>query len=69
MGELVASRAFAGIGGGGMTTVVSIIISDLVPLRSRGTWQGILNIIFSSGAAAGAPLGIKNLSAHKYLNE
>ncbi|KAI5821460.1 major facilitator superfamily domain-containing protein [Pyronema omphalodes] len=57
MGELVASRAFAGIGGGGMTTVVSIIISDLVPLRSRGTWQGVLNIIFSSGAAAGAPLG------------
>jgi MFS family permease len=59
MGQLIAARAFAGIGGGGMTTVVSILVSDLVPLRSRGTWQGLLNIVFASGAAAGAPLGIK----------
>lgn len=55
--QLVAARAFAGIGGGGMTTVVSILISDLVPLRSRGTWQGVLNIVFATGSAAGAPLG------------
>lgn len=38
--ELVASRAFAGIGGGGMTTVVSILLSDAIPLKDRGTWQG-----------------------------
>ncbi|KIY48446.1 MFS general substrate transporter, partial [Fistulina hepatica ATCC 64428] len=55
--ELVASRALAGAGGGGMTTIVSIIVSDLVPLRSRGTWQGMLNIIYATGAATGAPLG------------
>ncbi|KAI5858775.1 major facilitator superfamily domain-containing protein [Tricharina praecox] len=55
--QLVAARAFAGIGGGGMTTVVSILVSDIVGLRSRGTWQGVLNIVFASGAAAGAPLG------------
>ncbi|KAF4581723.1 hypothetical protein EYR40_002739 [Pleurotus pulmonarius] len=57
MNELIAARAFAGIGGGGMTTVVSIIMSDIVPLRSRGTWQGVLNIVFATGSAAGAPLG------------
>lgn len=57
MNELIFSRAFAGIGGGGMTTIVSIIVSDVVPVRSRGTWQGILNIIFSLGSATGAPLG------------
>jgi MFS family permease len=72
LGELVVARAFqgewpvmgcedgadeAGIGGGGMTTVVSILLSDIVPLRERGTWQGYLNIIFATGAAAGAPLG------------
>ncbi|MCJ1288863.1 hypothetical protein MMC34_000394 [Xylographa carneopallida] len=45
MNELIAARAFAGIGGGGMTTVVSIMMSDIVPLRERGTWQGIINII------------------------
>ncbi|KIJ23971.1 hypothetical protein M422DRAFT_62375 [Sphaerobolus stellatus SS14] len=57
MEELIAARIFAGIGGGGMTTVVSILVSDIVPLRQRGTWQGILNIVFSVGSASGAPLG------------
>jgi len=40
-----------------MTTVVSILVSDIVTLRSRGTWQGVLNIVFAGGLAAGAPLG------------
>ncbi|KAF9473933.1 member of the major facilitator superfamily, partial [Pholiota conissans] len=57
MTELVASRAFAGIGGGGMQTLVSIIMSDVVPLRQRGTWQGVLNIIFATGNSVGASLG------------
>lgn len=57
MNELIAARAFAGIGGGGMTTVVSIIMSDIVPLRERGTWQGIINIIYALGAGCGAPFG------------
>lgn len=50
-------QVFQGIGGGGMTTVVSILMSDIVPLRDRGIWQGIINIIYSTGAGAGAPLG------------
>ncbi|KAK7034593.1 hypothetical protein VNI00_012224 [Paramarasmius palmivorus] len=37
--------------------VVSIIMSDIVPLRSRGTWQGIINIVFATGSSVGAPLG------------
>ncbi|KAJ7029714.1 member of the major facilitator superfamily [Mycena alexandri] len=55
--QLIFARGIAGIGGGGMSTVVSIIMSDIVPLRSRGTWQGIINIVYASGSAAGAPLG------------
>ncbi|KAJ7084610.1 member of the major facilitator superfamily [Mycena belliarum] len=55
--QLILARGLAGIGGGGMSTVVSIIMSDVVPLRSRGTWQGILNIIYAAGSATGAPLG------------
>jgi len=57
MNDLIAARAFAGIGGGGMTTVASILMSDIVPIRKRGTWQGILNIIFGLGSAVGGPLG------------
>ena len=41
-----------------MTTVVSILMSDIVTLRERGVWQGIINIIYASGAGIGAPLGI-----------
>ncbi|KAF8891479.1 member of the major facilitator superfamily [Gymnopilus junonius] len=52
MTELVIGRVIAGIGGGGMQTVVSIIMSDVVPLRSRGTWQGVLNIVYASGNSA-----------------
>ncbi|KAK6333129.1 hypothetical protein TWF718_010952 [Orbilia javanica] len=57
MEELILARAFAGIGGGGMTTLVSIVVSDIVPLHQRGTWQGVLNVIYATGASAGAPLG------------
>ncbi|KAJ5634325.1 hypothetical protein N7528_002167 [Penicillium herquei] len=55
--ELIAARVFQGIGGGGMTTVVSILMSDIVPLRDRGLWQGIINIIWATGSGMGAPLG------------
>ncbi|KAJ5671507.1 hypothetical protein N7507_000634 [Penicillium longicatenatum] len=55
--ELIAARVFQGIGGGGMTTVVSILMSDLVPLRDRGLWQGIINLVYATGSTAGAPLG------------
>ncbi|KAF2032176.1 MFS general substrate transporter [Setomelanomma holmii] len=57
MGELIAARAFAGIGGGGMTVCVSVLLSDVVSLRERGQWQGYINIIYAAGAATGAPLG------------
>ncbi|KUI62644.1 Vacuolar membrane amino acid uptake transporter fnx2 [Cytospora mali] len=55
--HLVVSRAVAGIGGGGMNAVVSILLTDIVPLRERGVWQGYMNIIFGMGTATGAPLG------------
>ncbi len=35
----------------------TIILSDIVPLRERGTWQAVINLIFATGASAGAPLG------------
>jgi len=40
-----------------MQTIVSIVMSDLIPLRSRGTWQGIVNLVWAAGMATGAPLG------------
>ena len=55
--ELIAARAIAGLGGAGMNTITSILMSDVVTLRERGKWQGYLNIIYAFGAGAGAPIG------------
>ncbi|KAF4427339.1 multidrug resistance [Fusarium acutatum] len=57
MAQLCAARAVAGIGGGGMNSVVAILLSDLVPLKDRGVWQGKISILFFAGTATGAPLG------------
>ena len=40
-----------------MSTVVNILMSDIIPLRDRGLWQGIINIIWATGSGMGAPLG------------
>lgn len=36
---------------------MSIIVSDVIPLRARGTWQGVLNVIWAFGNAFGASAG------------
>lgn len=50
-----------------MTTVVSILMSDVVPLRERGVWQGVINIIYASGAGCGAPLGMIDVYAASFI--
>ncbi|OTB18035.1 hypothetical protein K445DRAFT_73822 [Daldinia sp. EC12] len=55
--ELCVARAVAGIGGGGMNAVVTILVTDLVSLRDRGLFQGYINIVYTSGMASGAPIG------------
>ncbi|KAJ8103079.1 major facilitator superfamily domain-containing protein [Lipomyces tetrasporus] len=54
---LVFARVVAGIGGGGLTALSTITLSDLVPLRRRGVLQGFGNIMFGSGAALGGIFG------------
>ncbi|KAI9282199.1 major facilitator superfamily domain-containing protein [Sporodiniella umbellata] len=55
--ELVVARAIAGIGGGGINCMTTVVGADLVPLRERGKIQGYGNIAFSVGSVVGAPLG------------
>ena len=57
IGQLIGARLLQGVGGGGMSTVVSILLSDIVPLKERGLWQGLINIVWAAGSATGAPVG------------
>ncbi|KIK08399.1 hypothetical protein K443DRAFT_1497 [Laccaria amethystina LaAM-08-1] len=57
MNALIAARAIAGMGGGGVMTVASITVTDLIPLKQRGLYQGMANILYGLGAGLGGPLG------------
>jgi MFS family permease len=57
MEALIAARAVAGMGGGGIMTVSSVALTDLIPLKQRGLYQGVANIMFGLGSGIGGPLG------------
>ncbi|KAK9241882.1 major facilitator superfamily domain-containing protein [Lipomyces tetrasporus] len=54
---LVFARVVAGCGGGGLTSLTSITLSDIVPLRQRGLLQGLGNVLYGCGAAFGGVVG------------
>lgn len=55
--SLVVARLVAGLGGGGINTLTTVIISDLVSLRDRGKYQGYGNMAYGLGSLMGGPLG------------
>lgn len=42
--------------------VVTVLVSDFISLRERGTYQGYLNLIGAVGSTSGGPIGL--LMAH-----
>ncbi|KAL5341220.1 efflux pump antibiotic resistance protein [Aspergillus crustosus] len=54
---VVAGRVVSGIGGGGMGSLVSIIVTDLVPSREVGVWRSYVAIIATAGRGLGGPIG------------
>ncbi|GAA5891699.1 hypothetical protein JCM6882_006171 [Rhodosporidiobolus microsporus] len=57
MVTLLVGRLIAGMGGGGLMAVSSIVASDLVPLKQRALFQGLANLFFGAGSGLGGPLG------------
>lgn len=45
---LCVCRGVQGIGGGGILQLTQIIISDIVPLATRGKWSGLLGSVWGS---------------------
>ncbi|RDH27402.1 major facilitator superfamily domain-containing protein [Aspergillus welwitschiae] len=55
--QLIIFRAFTGMGGGGITSIAQMIVSDVVPLRERGKYQGILGAVIAIANGIGPVIG------------
>lgn len=53
---LVLGRFITGIGGGGLSSLITIVMSDLVSLRDRGLYNGYIGIFLDLGAISGGVL-------------
>ncbi|KAJ3378210.1 hypothetical protein HDU84_007832 [Entophlyctis sp. JEL0112] len=57
MEVLIVGRAVAGVGGGGIFSLVLIILSDIVSLEDRGRFQGPIGAVFGLSAVIAPLLG------------
>lgn len=57
MGQLIATRALQGLGGGGIMVLVMAVIADLIPPRERGRYAGLFGAVFGVASVVGPLLG------------
>lgn len=56
-GVLLVGRSLQGIGGGSLIALTEIVVTDLVPLRLRGQWFGIISAMWALGSVTGPVIG------------
>lgn len=57
MNWLIAARTVQGAGGGGILSITSIIVSDLVPLRERALYNALIGFTWGIAGAIGPLVG------------
>jgi EmrB/QacA subfamily drug resistance transporter len=57
MTELIVFRGIQGVGAGGLMTMAFTIISDVVPPRERGRYQGVFGAVFGLASVVGPLAG------------
>jgi EmrB/QacA subfamily drug resistance transporter len=57
VGMLIAGRTVQGLGGGGLMMLLEIIVCDLLPLRERAQYLGVILSVASLGVAVGPTIG------------
>ncbi|GKT50530.1 efflux pump fus6 [Colletotrichum spaethianum] len=56
-GLIIAGRTIQGVGGGGINTLVDIVICDMVALRQRGKYVALMAAVWAVGTVVGPVLG------------
>lgn len=54
---LIIARVVQGIGGGGLMILAQAIIADIVPVRDRGKYMGVMGAVFGLSSVVGPLLG------------
>ncbi|MFB7888135.1 MDR family MFS transporter [Cellulosimicrobium cellulans] len=54
---LIVGRAIQGLGGGGLMILSQAIIADVVPVRERSKYMGVMGAVFGISSVAGPLLG------------
>jgi len=54
---LLGSRVLQGLGGGGLTALVQIVMAAIIPPRELGRYSGIFGAVFASATVGGPLLG------------
>lgn len=54
---LITFRVFQGLGAGGLTALVQVVMSDIISPRERGRYMGFLGAVMSVGTIGGPLLG------------
>ncbi len=57
MGSLIAARAFQGLGVGGLTALVQVVIASIVSPRERGRYSGYIGAVFALATVSGPLIG------------
>ena len=54
---ILICRAIQGAGGGGIVVMTEIVVCDMIPLRLRGEWFGLLSGMYAVGTVLGPIVG------------
>ncbi|MDN5744363.1 MAG: MFS transporter [Nocardioidaceae bacterium] len=57
MGVLIGARAIQGVGAGGLTALVQVVIASMVSPRERGRYSGYIGATFATATVSGPLLG------------
>ena len=54
---MLLGRTIQGVGGGGIILLNDIIMTDLVPMRLRGAYSGVIGGVWAFGSVSGPVIG------------